>query len=103
MPSAPPTVELVASEHGWNLVGDITFASVPGLLAQVRNRLDFAGDLLIDCQGIDHSDSAGLALLLEWLDRSRQASGRIRYRHIPEALLNIARVSNVADLLPLGD
>lgn len=103
MPSASPGANLVPSEQGWGLVGDLTFASVPGLLAEGRRQLDFAGELLIDCQGIDHSDSAGLALLLEWLDQSRQAKGHIRFRHLPEALINIARVSNVTSLLPLDD
>ena len=90
---------LEATEFSWRIVGDMNFASAPLLLSQGRNLLEFGGDLLIDMSGVDHADSAGLALLLEWIDLSRSSKGNIRFQNIPEALMNIARVSNVYDLL----
>ena len=92
---------LEATEFSWRIVGDMNFASAPALLSQGRNLLQFGGDLSIDMGGVDHADSAGLALLLEWLDLSRSSKGNIRFKNIPEALMDIARVSNVYDMLSI--
>ena len=90
---------LEAEGTGWRIVGDINFASVPVLLLQSRNLLEYGGDLDIDMGEVDHADSAGLALMLEWIDMSRSSGGTILFRNIPDALMNIARVSNVSDLI----
>ena len=92
---------LESADDGWRVVGDMNFVSVPVLLSQGRNLLDFSSELRIDLQEVDHADSAGLALMLEWLDFSRSGGGRISYRNVPESLTNIARVSNMPDLLPI--
>jgi phospholipid transport system transporter-binding protein len=94
-------VVLKAQPHGWALAGELSFASVPGLLDKSQRELDFSTDLHLNLSGIEHADSAGLALLLEWLDLSRKAGGTLSLSQLPEALLDIARVSNVETLLPL--
>jgi phospholipid transport system transporter-binding protein len=94
-------IRLEACEYGWCLLGDMSFTTVPFLLAQSEASFDFGSEIRVDLSGIDHADSAGLALMLEWLARVRRASGSIRYRNTPAALLNIARVCNVESLLPL--
>lgn len=98
---AEPLARLEAAGRGWQVIGDVNFSSVPVLLSQARNLLKFCCDLNIDMAKVDHADSAGLALLLEWMDISRANGGAIRFRNVPESLLNIARVSNVYRLLPL--
>ena len=93
---------LEAAPGGWRVVGEMNIAAVPVLLSQAQNLLDFEGDLEIDLGDVAHADSAGLALLLEWVDLSLSRGGDIRFRRIPEGLMNIARVSNVAELLRGG-
>jgi phospholipid transport system transporter-binding protein len=61
------------------------------------------GDALeIDCGGITAVDSAGLAVLLEWLGAARRAGHRLRYSHLPEGLLALSRISEVETLLEGG-
>jgi phospholipid transport system transporter-binding protein len=91
-----------SDDGGWRVLGDMNFASVPVLISQSMNLLKFEGDMIIDLSGIDHTDSSGLALMLEWMDISNAAGGRIQFRKVPESLMNIARVCNVAPLLPLA-
>lgn len=94
---------LETTGNGWRIVGDMNFASVPVLLVQGRNLLDFGSILEIDMTGVSHADSAGLALMLEWMDLFRSAGGAVHFRNIPTALLNVARVSNVSELISSGD
>ena len=96
------TVISVAAEGVWHVVGELGFDTVPGLLAESR-RLDAGqSDLIVDLGGVTRANSAGLVLLLEWLDDGRRRQRAVRFRHLPDSLRNIARVSNVVGLLPLA-
>lgn len=84
------------------LSGELDFGSVATLLGQGLERLESGKPLLLDLSGVTHSNSAGLALLLEWLDQGRRRGVRVQFDNIPDSLLAIARISNVTELLPLG-
>ena len=61
-----------------------------------------AASLEIDCRGITSSDSAGLAVLLEWLSVAKRAGRSLRYARLPQGLAALARISEVEDLLERG-
>ena len=83
--------------------GTLSFASVGQLERAARPLLGAAPEAVIDLRGVDSANSAALALLLEWVDQARRARRRIRFAGVPAAVLEIARVSNVAELLPLAE
>jgi len=83
------------------LSGELGFASAPGLLRDMRPLLAPGDVLVLDLQGVTRTDSAGLALLLQWIEDGRHRGFSLRYRHLPESLINIARFSNCLHLLPL--
>jgi phospholipid transport system transporter-binding protein len=58
--------------------------------------------LEIDCQGVTLSDSAGLAVLLEWLGVAKRSGRSLRYAQLPEGLLSLARISSADQLLERG-
>jgi phospholipid transport system transporter-binding protein len=88
-------------DGNWLIHGELVFATVPGLLVQAARLFDGQKKLVIDLGGVTHSDSAGLALVLEWLDECRRAGRALQVQRPPQSMLDIARVSNVSDLLPL--
>jgi phospholipid transport system transporter-binding protein len=79
--------------------GELVFASAAELLQRGDKMIAGESPLTIDLAAVGDCDSAGLALLLEWLDLGRQRDIVIRYRNTPAALLGIARLSNVVDLI----
>jgi phospholipid transport system transporter-binding protein len=84
------------------LEGELSFATVAGLLREAQPLLDKGSDrLLLDLKDVGRADSAGLALLLEWVSQCRRRGRPILLQHLPQALLDIARFSNVLNLLPL--
>jgi len=83
--------------------GEFGFATASDLLKQGLTLMDTQKELTIDLSGITGSDSAGLAVMLEWMDNYKAAGQQLYFRNIPESLLEIARVSNLIDLLPLAD
>ena len=70
--------------------------SLPEVTAQAAD----AGE--IDCRGITTSDSAGLAVLLEWLSVAKRMGRSLRYAQLPEGLAALARISDVEQLLERG-
>lgn len=58
--------------------------------------------LVIDCAALGLTDSAGLAVLLDWLAEARQVGRHLRFEHLPEDLLRLARISAVDGLLQQG-
>lgn len=83
--------------------GALNFASVGPIERVARPLLAAAPEAVVDLDGVESANSAALALLLEWVDQARRASRRIRFARVPVAVLEIARVSNVAELLPLAE
>jgi phospholipid transport system transporter-binding protein len=61
-----------------------------------------AGEREVDCSGITQSDSAGLAVLLEWLAAAKRAGHTLRYVRLPEGLVALGRISEVEELLERG-
>jgi phospholipid transport system transporter-binding protein len=53
----------------------------------------------VDCSAVTASDSAGLAVLIEWLAWARRGGRELRYDGVPEAICAIARISEVDGLL----
>jgi phospholipid transport system transporter-binding protein len=99
------TFELVASENGrFTARGMLTFATARQAREQgLRSLASAAGrELEVDCAGITASDSAGLAVLLDWLGATKRAGRALRYTQLPGGLLALARISEVEELLERG-
>ena len=88
------------SETNVHLQAPLRFSTVAGLRGQGLALIDAAAaELTLDLSGVSASDSAGLALLVDWLARARAAHKTLRYVRPPEALLALARLSDVETLI----
>ncbi|MFQ5547278.1 MAG: lipid asymmetry maintenance protein MlaB, partial [Woeseia sp.] len=82
-----------------------------------RMALDTAGQILreselpfaehtrieVDLAGVEETDSAGLALLLEWITWANHTVREIRFTAMPEKISAIARTTEVEGLLKRGE
>ena len=74
--------------------GALTFATVPDLLKESANIIRSASETItIDLRDVSRTDSAGLALLIEWL---RVAESHARFVNIPAQLRRLIDVSGLA-------
>lgn len=83
------------------LSGELDLDNVAALLAEGERAFRGQAAVEVDLGGVTTSDSAGLALLLEWVAAVRSAGGQLHYRALPPQLAAIARLGGVADLLPV--
>jgi len=81
--------------------GALDFDTVVPLLAQSRRYLTGGERLEIDLHGVRRANSAGLALMLEWLELARRYGVSLQFQSPPESLMRLAAVTNVAELLPV--
>ncbi len=58
--------------------------------------------LVMDCAGIAEADSAGLAVLLDWLATAKASGHALRYVGLPQGFAALARISEVEALLDHG-
>ena len=79
--------------------GVLNAATVTDILLQSKERFQGLPHVETDFAAVTESDSAGLALLLEWLRLARKVGQQIRFGHVPEQIMALARISEVDDLL----
>jgi phospholipid transport system transporter-binding protein len=69
------------------------------VLEQSESRFAQRKEIDVDLGGVGESDSAGLALLIEWLRAARQGGRAIRFANVPAQIEALARISEVEDLI----
>ena len=87
----------------FELHGDMTFKTVTQILDRSEDAFDDHTELDVDLAGVTRTDSAGLALLLEWINWANHSVREIRFRNIPDKIRRIARATEVEDLLSIGE
>jgi len=100
MTTAPAKAFVEVSAGVYRIEAPLTFATVAALHADGIRIIDAAsGEVTLDLQAVPKVDSAGLALLIEWLGEARAKSRSLKYSQPPEALLSLARLSDVEKLI----
>jgi phospholipid transport system transporter-binding protein len=90
------------SDGTYRLRGVLSFASVPAVRRVGLETFVADNDIRLDLSDVSRSDSAGLALLIEWLRYARQRNKTVHYLNMPTQMLAIARASSLDEILPLG-
>ena len=87
----------------FSLTGEMTFDTAEQILRASEAPFEQHTRLEIDLSGVTVSDSAGLALLLEWVTWANHTVREIRYSEIPERVMAIAKTTEVDVLLTKGE
>jgi phospholipid transport system transporter-binding protein len=83
------------------VTGELTFGTARearqiGVLVLESSR---AERIVVECSAVTRADSAGLAVLLDWLAWGRRRSRPLSLQNLPASLIAIARISEVDGLL----
>lgn len=79
--------------------GAMTFDSVRDLWRQSVEMFPDEAVFQIDLDQVTHTDSAGLALLVEWLREAARRDGRIELLNLPAQMLALAGAANLERVL----
>lgn len=78
------------------VTGPLTFNTVRALLTLPA--VEGQGAITVDLEGVLRADSAGLALMLEWLRQARRSGRPLTFTHIPARLQDLIDVSGLGGL-----
>ena len=83
--------------------GKFEFETVAAAYFQSMKMFSPHSQLELDLSGVTDADSAGLALLLEWVHWAKQSAREIRFKNIPDQIQTIANISEVDGILRAGE
>jgi phospholipid transport system transporter-binding protein len=90
-------VEQLGKGH-YRLIGQLDFSTVTALLNQFH-AFSLEENISLDLSGLERTNSAGLALMMELLSDAKKQGRKIAFTGLPETMLDLAEMSNVKHLL----
>ena len=94
--------DFVLQEHGdgrFSLGGQVSFHTAETILRESARLFAAHDRIRIDLSAVERTDSAGLALLLEWISQASQSGKQIAFDEIPEKIHAIAETAEIDELL----
>jgi len=86
----------------YELIGALNASSVLELLAQNnmfhKEKID---TVIIDLKEVTHSNSVGIALLLEWLRQANSMQFELQFINMPVKMQAIAEICGLSNILPI--
>lgn len=79
----------------YTVSGDLTFATINQKTVNLCAIPAGTSQICIDLAEVNKTDSAGLALMIEWIRIYQQKQIDISFKHIPEQLLALAKLSGL--------
>ena len=77
----------------------LTFETAPGLLEQSQRWFaDNMSQIIIDLSDAGRTDSAGIALLLEWVETARKQSLQIKFTNLPSQMREFIEANDLTKL-----
>ncbi|MGD8484385.1 MAG: STAS domain-containing protein [Thioalkalispiraceae bacterium] len=84
----------------YRIIGELNMSTVPQLLQDMAAVFSTSQQArVIDLTDVSRSDSAGLALLLEWQRLAQEQGLQLTFRNLPEQMQAIIKVSGLEKLI----
>ena len=84
----------------FTLSGELTFDTAQELFDQAARIFSGKSRVTVDLSDINRVDSAGLALLMEWLRVARREKVELEFRNLPAQMTSLIMVSGLQELFP---
>ncbi|MEN9756747.1 MAG: hypothetical protein RL755_934 [Pseudomonadota bacterium] len=90
-------LSLISKGNGrWLIHGDLTFAGIHKKIIDNPPFIKQGSDnIILDLAQVTNTDSAGLALMIEWIKQTRAQRLRLHFKNIPNQLLNLAKLTGL--------
>lgn len=83
----------------WQLQGELSFETTPELFESAREAMRDRIPARIDLSAVERVESAGVALMLDWIRAARAQQRTLKFSNVPEHMISIADLCGVGHLL----
>lgn len=93
------------SPIAWQLKGHFDVASITKMIKPGYRMINQAPDnatVAVDLSGVEHADSASVALLLDWWRYAKTKNKSVTFTNLPQKMQDIINVSNLENILPIS-
>jgi phospholipid transport system transporter-binding protein len=87
--------DITLQGNQFHVSGDLNFANVMSIYQKSLSQVNQCSELIFDFSQLTSSNSAGLALIIEWIKLSKQISKPIHFNHLPDDIMSIAKAAGV--------
>jgi phospholipid transport system transporter-binding protein len=92
-----------ATVKGLEIEGDLTFSTIDKNTARIMDKLLTPNDITVNLKQVNATDSAGLALIIEWLKIARSRNITLTFINAPQQLQALALLSGFESLFQSVD
>lgn len=96
----PKQADIKFQQGKWVLTGELDFSNVMLLYEKSLLGIKESLELRFDFSQLMASNSAGLALIIEWIKLAKRHAKPIHFEHLPPKLIAIAKVAGMLPLIP---
>ena len=89
------------TNDSFSVSGVLQMDTVMSVLSDLNKQLSAESNIRIDFSGVTNSDSAAVALIIAWLAKAKKLNIRIQLVHLPQQILDIAKASDLLEILPI--
>lgn len=79
--------------------GDLDFTNVMAVYEKALKKFADYDELVFDFASVTSSDSAGLALIVEWIKNARRQNKGIKFKHLSADILSLATAAGLDQLI----
>jgi phospholipid transport system transporter-binding protein len=83
----------------FELRGNVSFQTAEDILRSSEKLFAGLANIDVNLSAVEQTDSAGLALLLEWISRAANTDTEIQFSDMPEKIQAIAITTEINELL----
>ncbi len=91
--------DVTFTQNEFVLSGSLDFSNVMSVYQKALPQFNSAQTLVFNFAGLKTSNSAGLALMIEWLKRANTTQKRIEFRNVSVELLSIAKAAGLESVI----
>ncbi len=84
------------------VTGDMTFEQAMQVFESINISAINLNDITIDLGAVEQSDSAALAIMLEWTNQARKNRKKVSFSHVPEQLMRLIEMTHLDEILNLA-
>jgi phospholipid transport system transporter-binding protein len=90
------------SPQYYRVEGNLTFSSITTKTVN-SFRLATGMRIIIDLKQVITTDSAGLALIIEWISLAKRNNVDLQFQNIPNQLLALAKLSDLEQIIQISE